>query len=343
MSSDKIRNYSFVAELLLKEKKGVTKKEKKDIEEVIKNIILNKKKGEDLIFPDEVLAFFTPLIKNIIKKKMINDKMNGFMHHNDDYSDLIQEAYSGLLYGLSKYDVTKLNAPTTYLHYWIANFVQKSRNNLNNIIKPDSVYHPLYIYVKNHLDNGLNVDQILKFFPKADKKNGEWVYPPEEVKINHLTIKRSTVIKHINHVLNGGKPIAVTQTDENESYIEFEIFNKTKKDSAIDINLGTRNIDLNMYEFKDIIITQLKKIKKFPDNEKNLFIEYFNLGKPVFPMLPNITNEDTLDISIYSSKRKKISKGLYYSLKYDISRNKIKDIINDIIEEIKPVISNYSN
>jgi len=215
---------------------------------------------------------------------------------------------------------------------------------LNNIVRPDSVYHPLYVFVRKHLEDNLNVDQILEFFPKAEnKKNGDWVYPPENVKINHSTIKRSTVIKHINHVLNGTKSSVITPTEENESYIEFEIFKSNEDNSAVDFNLGGKSHNFSMYEFKDSIISHLKTINKFSDNEKNLFIEYFNLGKPVFLVLPNILTMDSIKYSSYSVKRKKVSKGLYFSEKYNISRNRIKKIIEEITNELKPIIKSQLN
>jgi len=343
---------NYVAEFLSKKDKGVTAKEKAEVKEIIKGIILADrekriKEGREeddeedvyLEFPDKVIAFFTPLMKNIIKKRINKDKERGFNYQNDDYNDLVQEAYSGLLYGLSKYNPDKPNTPTTYVHFWIVNYIQKFRNRRMNIVKPDSVYHSLMIFVKKHIEDGLNVDEILEFFPKANKKNGDWVYPPEEVKITHSSIKKSTVIKHITYAVQGGQSNTVNQTEENQFFIDSVAYKSKKEKMSVNLNGSVKNFSI--YEFKDVVIQMLRQTDKYTDDEKNLFIEYFSLGKPVFTTFPNIIIKSNVDFESYSSKRKKISKGVYFADKYDISRSKVKKIIEGIVEEIRPVILSH--
>jgi len=328
---------SYTAQFIYKEKVGVSKEEKKDIEKKIRAVILSTPKGETPVFPDEVLAFFTPLIKTIIKKKMDRDSRRG-MKTKDDFNDLVQEAMIGLLHGLSKFDPTKANSPTTYVHYWINNHIQKFRKKMNSIVKSDSVYHSLFTFIREKIDDNLNIDEIMEFFEKADKKNGDWVYPPKEVKINHNSIKKITVLKHINAVIHNNRAIAINQTSENENFIDYESYEMNLDKGKLEINSSYIQNDFSFSEFKDEIIEILKNINKFSSEEKNLFIEYFNLGKPQFLVTPNIFSNSFVDYSYYSSKRKKISRSIYFAEKYGLSRNKVKKTVMAIIETIKPII-----
>lgn len=377
---------------LEKESRGVSSREKKLIKSVMKelikkrSVIINKyiKKGEeaakkellgkreDIIeefrkkgkmiaekeipIPEDILRLFVPLIKKIVK-----DYISYYPRR--DYNELSQEGYIGLIYGLNKYDISHKTSPTTYVYPWIRNFIQRSIKTSNSMVKETAFYYSLFLYLKDKIiERKMSEEDVYKLF-KPSKRGSNWRIPPDEAGLNHETIKKSTIDRHINIINKNIYQEKNYEMDFTNQYYKDEYSYGDKNDNGSQMLSGyyqehTSGISSNSfgscqsfneknYSFENSILDKpnsyfiknkiyqiLASTDMFTNEEKNLYLEYNELGSPQFLIQPDLFSE-TISFKFYNRQRKQFSKGIFFSKKYNISTNKVKHLMLDINDYFK--------
>lgn len=303
---------------LEKEIRGVTKEEESKMKAILFQVIEIRKHEPDdkkTPFPDEIVSFFVPLIKKIVKNYMMR-------YSTQNYEELSQEGYAGLLYGLSLFDPKYKNSPTTYVFPWIKNFIQKSIKRKSVMVRETSLYYSVYVYIKDKiLKEGIEADRIVDLFSSSDRGES-WLTYPKEITLAHSTIKLKTLNRHINMVL---------KDLYQETQYETQSMNKEYEDQYIysDDNTVEFSVFTDTSYLKNQIYETLDSTEDFSNSEKNLYLEYNELSDPRYLIVPDIVCYN-IPYSVFNRQRKKISKTTFYAQKYGMPVNKIKHLITDM-------------
>lgn len=314
---------------LKKEIKGVTRKEEEEMKALLFRIIeIRKGEPEDnkTPFPSEIVSFFVPLIKKIVKDYMMR-------YSTQSYEELSQEGYTGLLYGLSLFDPEYKNSPTTYVYTWIKNFIQKSIKKKSTMVRETSPYYSVYIYIKNKiLNEGFKADEIVNFFPSSKKRDG-WLTYPKEIKSTHETLKVKTLNRHIDMVLKDLYQETQYETQSmNKEYEDQYIYSD---DNNVEFSVFTDTSYLKKQIYETIDITD-----EFTNSEKNLYLEYNELSDEKYLILPDIIT-NTMSYSVFNRQKEKITKISFYANKYNMPINKIKHLITNMNLYLRENITSF--
>ena len=327
--SKKMRN-DLNSFYIKKKTKGVTLEDKDEIKKLyaeyikihkLTDIISMKKKDRVL---NEMLSFFTPLLKTMSSKYTNNTKDTNVQ------KDILSEAYHGLLYGIQKFNPDFGTSMTTYVYYWVERFMQKYTIERKSIVRNNSLYHPLLIYIKDIISKGISQEDVYSFFPpsKDTKKSSIWFEVPPELNLKNKYIKKDTIKKHIDAIINENDNFTVFQNSVNNNYLELKTYDLfIKEDPYVQIKKDkTKDLNEKIYGI-------IYGLKNFSNVDKNIFIEFNELSVPLLLVDTPIDTNNKILISIM--ERQKVNKNNYLSLKYNVDKTLIKKIINNIMEEIK--------
>lgn len=306
------------------------KKEMKEKEKTQKHFDKAKARIVNRTIPltEEVLSFFTPLVKNLVKFYMI-------AYPNQNYEELSQAAYDGVIHGLNLFNPDYNNKPTTYVHPWVKNRIQTSIKDRGNIVKKTSVYHSLKSFLAEKIiENGMSISEVYALFP-ASKRGDGWVIPPPETGLKHKATKLSTIKRHIEDI--------ETQIIKNK---QFEV--KGMSEYYEDIYDYDNNNDFVYTMFtsdsfiKNSIYKALDSTDDFTNKEKNLYLEYNDIAEPRYLIQPNITFT-VIPFQLFNRQRKQFSKGIFFSKKYNMPISKIKNKIEEINVFLKKELTGVQN
>lgn len=313
-----------------KKNKGVTLEDKDEIKKLYSEYIkihkltdiISVKKTDRIL--SEILSFFTPLLKTMSAKYTNNTKDVNVQ------KDILSEAYHGLLYGIKKFNPSFGTTISTYVYYWVERYMQKYTIERKSIVKNNSLYHPLLIFIRDLLSKGINQEEIYTYFPPAkdNTKSSIWFEIPNGLNLKNKYIKKDTIKKHIDAIINENDNFTVFQNQTNNNYLELKTFDLfIKEDPYVQVKKDKTK------ELNDKIYSVICGLKNFSNTDKNIFIEFNDLSVPLLLIDTPINNDNKILMSIM--EKQKINKNNYLSLKYNVDKTIIKKVVTNIMEEIK--------
>lgn len=287
-----------------KQGKGVSDKDKDRIEILTRTALKNKEP-----FPDELMPLFSPLILDIVTKVL---KKNSNLASKKN--DLIQEAFVGLMIGLNRFNPTAKNKVTTYVYAWIRRTIITYAYQEKYLVKIDSYYPDLIIFIADCFKQQMTQDQIYKSIKRDGTK---WLvpsYPDGGIR----RVITSTLEKHI-------ALIVFEISFEIEDYQEID--ENRIMDQGFEV-LGSKSSNNLIDKFRSLVLDN----PRITPREKSIYCDWFGEDGESFEYYSRHRLKGTNEFSsnLLTSDIKDKKKRDLISSMYLMKNQSVRDLLCDI-------------